>query len=179
MYRNVGVSSCEIQRQKEKKITKSETMSVWKSVFHSGFRGQTKVTRSSLEIKEAHFFGHADWLGPLFASYLEKRWMLKYLACLGFCRAEVIAEMVSTMWFKTLKKVMFLFSYSLSNGKLFLLLIIRDQGFREDFWVDKRRGWRTMWRSWQQTSAIEAYHSVLLYWCPKMLAYSYADMVCR
>lgn len=30
-----------------------------------------------------------------------------------------------------------------------------------------------------QTSAVEAFHSVLLYWCPKMLAYSYAGMKCR
>ncbi|XP_063963626.1 uncharacterized protein LOC129268390 [Lytechinus pictus] len=30
-----------------------------------------------------------------------------------------------------------------------------------------------------QTSSVESFHSVLLYWCPKMLAYSYAGMKCR
>ncbi|XP_054773944.2 uncharacterized protein LOC129282034 [Lytechinus pictus] len=30
-----------------------------------------------------------------------------------------------------------------------------------------------------QTSSVEAFHSVMLYWCPKMLAYSYAGMKCR
>ncbi|XP_041474440.1 uncharacterized protein LOC121423188 isoform X2 [Lytechinus variegatus] len=30
-----------------------------------------------------------------------------------------------------------------------------------------------------QTSSVEAFHSVMLYWCPKMLAYSYAGIKCR
>ncbi|XP_071498945.1 uncharacterized protein [Diadema antillarum] len=30
-----------------------------------------------------------------------------------------------------------------------------------------------------QTSSVEAFHSVLLYWCPKMLAFSYTGMKCR
>ncbi|XP_041464943.1 uncharacterized protein LOC121415701 [Lytechinus variegatus] len=31
----------------------------------------------------------------------------------------------------------------------------------------------------EQTSSVEAFHSVLLYWCPKMLAFSHSGMLCR
>ena len=128
--------------------------------------------------------------------------MLRYLAFLGLCRAEVVAgkigilnkdfRPVSIMWdilswkdeevLKVYKKFYPFFCNSLFNDNYFFFWLSGTKAFEkisEELTKTRLKNDVKKMSHIEQTSAIEAFHSVLLYWAPKMLAYSYAGMVCR
>lgn len=124
---------------------------------------------------------------------------------LGLCRTEVIAGKIGILnkerWFlsginhvrysflkrwgsvKSLQKVIsFFFCNSLFNDNYFFFWLSGTKAFEkisEELTKTRLKNDVKKMSHIEQTSAIEAFHSVLLYWCPKMLAYSYAGMVCR